>query len=440
MRVLLVQPPLDPTTSQLSTLGIPEPLGLEYVAATIPEHEVRILDLRVSGSLEAEISSFSPDIVGVSSMTANLPRSLELLRRAKSCDSGIFTVIGGHHPTLLPADCQVEDVDFIVRGDGEQCFGQLVRAIESRGSFESIPGICYRSGSEWHTNDPKSTLPLDKYPVPNRKLTEKNRSAYFRVSLGPIISALTSKGCSRRCHFCAIWRFYQGKYRKRRAESVVAELSEQPEMTIDFVDDDAFANLNHMENLRKVVSRELPGRTFRFYARADAIVRDPGLFERWANAGMKYVLIGLESFKNEELRDMNKSLTAAQNIQALSILKGIGIGVIGFLIVRPDFLVDDFKYLADTVEKLEILQPVYGTLTPFPGTTLFNNMKNKLITDNWEHFDGIHAVVETALPRNEYYHQLANLYRRSYSGYPKPTDGSVPWFEKLAEAIENIGD
>jgi len=74
MRILLVQPPLDPTTSMLNRLGLAEPLGLEYVAASVQDHEVMILDLRVGGSLENEIESFHPHIVGVSSLTLRFIR------------------------------------------------------------------------------------------------------------------------------------------------------------------------------------------------------------------------------------------------------------------------------------------------------------------------------------------------------------------------------
>jgi len=439
MRVLLVQPPFDPTTSKLSAIGIPEPLGLEYIAAAIPDHDVRILDLRVEGSIEEAIKDFDPRVVGCTAVTASVKCALALLRAAKKINPEIVTVIGGHHPTLRPGDCQVEPVDVIVRGEGENPLAGLVSCVEAGRSFTAVDGIVHRSDGEWTSNPRGDLVALDEYRFPARALTESMRHAYFRVGLGSILSAVSSRGCTRRCHFCSIWRFHHGKYRRRSPENVVAELASRPELVLDFMDDDSFGDIKAMERLRQLVVDELPGRTFRFFVRSDTVVRSPDLFERWAGAGMKYALVGLESFRDEELRDLNKSATAEQNVKALEILKSVGIGVLGYLIVRPDFTEDDFERLGDTVEELGILQPVFGTLTPFPGTVLFDQMQDRLVTTDWEHFDGFRAVVETALPRPEYYRRLADLYRRTYRGTGPASEGEeLPWYETLARAIELI--
>jgi radical SAM superfamily enzyme YgiQ (UPF0313 family) len=439
MRILLVQPPLDPTTSKLSALGIPEPLGIEYVAAAVPEHETRIVDLRIGGSLIEEIERFDPEMVATTALTASVPRALELLKTAKRMDSKMITVIGGHHPTLRPLDCQNDAVDVVVRGDGECPFAELVSRLSSHKSLDAVAGISYREDGRWRTNPPAPLCHLDDYSFPARHLTEHARYAYFRVGLGPIVTAISSRGCTHRCHFCSIWRFHGGRYRKRSPASVVAELSRTTEKAVDLVDDDSFADLLHMERLGELVASELPGRIFRFLVRSDAVLRAPALFGRWAEIGLKYALVGLESFRDDELRDMNKRATAEQNVKALEILKDAGIRVIGYLLVRPDYHVDDFARLADAVETLGIAQPVFATMTPFPGTVLYEQMKDRLVTDDWEHFDGFRAVVETALPRSDYYHNLANLYRRAYSVQPAPTGGEgLPWYEKLARAIEGI--
>jgi radical SAM superfamily enzyme YgiQ (UPF0313 family) len=444
MKILLVQPPLDPTTSKLSTLGLAEPLGLEYLAAALPDHDVQILDLRVGGSLSGAMTQLEPRLVGTTAVTAGLPRALEILGSAKQLDPRVVTVIGGHHPTLRPGDCQVDPVDIIVRGDGEQTLAEVAACLEAGRSLAPVTGIVFRRDGQWQANPRRNLPPLDDYAEPARHLTATSRHRYHRVGLGPILSAISSRGCTHRCTFCSIWRFHNGKHRKRSPESVVAELAARPEPTIDFVDDDSFSDVEHMERLRQQVAKELPGKVFRFFVRADTVVEVPDLFERWAETGLRYALVGLESFRDEELRDLNKQATAAQNVQALEILQQAGIGVMGFMIVRPDFVAEDFDRLGDRVEELGILQPVFGTLTPFPGTVLYETMKDRLVTANWEHFDGFRAVVETALPRDEYYHRLANLYRRAYGtsqdGPPKPPDGELPGYELLARAIESLED
>lgn len=449
MKILLVQPPLDPTTSKMGALGLAEPLGLEYLAAALPSHDVQILDLRVGGSL-SDAMRLEPRLVGTTAVTAGLPRALEILESAKQLDPRVVTVIGGHHPTLRPEDCQTDAVDIIVRGEGEQTLAEVATCLEAGRPLAPITGITFRRDGQWQANPRRDLPPLDDYAEPARHLTETSRHRYHRVGLGPILSAISSRGCSHRCTFCSIWRFHNGKHRTRSVANVVAELAARPEPTIDFVDDDSFSDVEHMERLRQRVAKELPGKIFRFFVRADTVVAEPALFQRWAETGLRYALVGLESFRDEELRDLNKQATAAQNVRALEILQQAGVGVLGFMIVRPDFVAEDFDRLGDKVEELGILYPVFGTLTPFPGTVLYEQVKDSLVTTDWEHFDGFRAVVETALPRAEYYHRLANLYRRAYGAAqsappeppepPGPPETEPPWYEQLARAIETLED
>jgi len=150
-------------------------------------------------------------------------------------------------------------------------------------------------------------------------------------------------------------------------------------------------------------------------------------------------LIGLESFRDEELQQIDKRATADENRHALRILKEHHVGAVGYLIVRPDYRQDDFDRLAESVDELAIEQPIFTTLTPFPGTVLFEQLKDQLVLHDWDAFDGLTAVLPTALPRPEFYHQLANLYRRAYSRrMPVASTEGVPWFEQLARAIEEI--
>lgn len=438
MRILLVQPPLDPKTSKIAAMGMAEPLGLEYLAGALPEHDVRILDLRVAGSLEQELLGFDPDLVGVTALTASLPAALGLLADAKRLKPEVATVIGGHHPTLRPDDCRTDQVDVIVRGDGEQALAELVRAIESGSKLGAVAGIEFQLAGEWTSTPSPPLAPLDRYPLPARHLTAGTRPAYQRVGMGPILSALTSRGCTRRCRFCSIWRFHGGKYRSRSAEAIVAELEGRSERFIDFVDDDSFGNLANMDRFRELSAARLTDRQFRFFVRSDTVARKPDHFRRWADRGLRFASIGLESFREQDLREYHKSATVAQNFQAIEVLKQCGIRIIAFVIIHPNYLADDFDRVLEMVQRLELFQVIYATLTPYPGTLLYEQVREQLVSTEWSHFDGFRAVLETALPRGEFYHRLAELYRRTYAGATTRADsGPQPWFEQLADAIEN---
>ena len=131
MRILLVQPDyVEGIGFRLAAL--PEPLHLEMIAATVSEHEVRILDMRLDAGLEAAVESFAPDLVGITALTTEVYSALEVAQRVKSMSPEIFVVAGGHHASLLPEDFQVAEVDAIAIGEGEQVFPQLVAALAGR--------------------------------------------------------------------------------------------------------------------------------------------------------------------------------------------------------------------------------------------------------------------------------------------------------------------
>ncbi|HCJ66170.1 MAG TPA: B12-binding domain-containing radical SAM protein, partial [Elusimicrobia bacterium] len=104
MRVLLVQPPLNSNIIGAGLLYLQEPLALETLAASIPHHEVKILDMRIEPNLEEELNSFQPEIVGVTAYTPEVYIASDILQKVKNWNPEVLTVVGGQHATLLPGD------------------------------------------------------------------------------------------------------------------------------------------------------------------------------------------------------------------------------------------------------------------------------------------------------------------------------------------------
>ncbi|HEM61978.1 MAG TPA: cobalamin B12-binding domain-containing protein, partial [Chloroflexi bacterium] len=109
MRVLLVQPPESQTVVGFSKFGCPEPLALEILAASVRDHEVEILDMRMDRDLERRLRRFGPQVVGVTGYTPTVPQMLAVCRSTKELDPFIITVVGGYHATLCPEDFDTPD-------------------------------------------------------------------------------------------------------------------------------------------------------------------------------------------------------------------------------------------------------------------------------------------------------------------------------------------
>ena len=136
MRVLFINPP-ECAASGLMDLAAFEPLGLELLAASLaPRHETRLLDLVFEKrDVESAIADFKPGMVCMGCFTSQVYAVRELLRRAKRCDPGLVTVVGGYHPTFMPGDFDEPFVDAVGIGPGVPALAELADTLEAGGDW-----------------------------------------------------------------------------------------------------------------------------------------------------------------------------------------------------------------------------------------------------------------------------------------------------------------
>ena len=415
MKILLIQPPISPVDFAAGRLVLNEPLALEIIAACVPNHEVRILDMRLGDDLEKELSTFQPDIVATTSYTAGVYAATDILKKVKIYNQRILTIIGGHHATLMPQDFNREFIDVIVIGEGEITFPELIETYEAKRDLGKVKGLALpREGKLVFTSPREIMADLDVAPFPARHLTEKYRQRYFRGAWQPIASIYTSRGCPYRCDFCAMWKVARGKYRVRDPERVVDELAGIEEEYIDVVDDNTLHDVRRAERMYQAIKKRGIRKKYKLYARSDTVVRHPEIIKKWREIGLELILIGFESFRDEELRAHKKQNTTKNNQDAIRILHTQGIEIAAYFLIDPDYTVSDFLALGDYVDRLNLTHPVFTILTPFPGTELFEKRKPKLTNWNYELFDFCHSLLPTKLPIKIFHECLANLYWRCY--------------------------
>ena len=167
MRILLVQPsPFEDRRLGLeNSIWLSEPVALLSVAAMVPEHEVKILDMRLEKpqALPNEIRVFQPDIIGTTAMTTDAYQAKAVLRLARELAPKALTIIGGHHCTMLPSFYDKPYVDVIVKGEGEIIFRDLVdrwQAMLSEGKKHDLSVLEGVEGVELYQKDkPRACTP-----------------------------------------------------------------------------------------------------------------------------------------------------------------------------------------------------------------------------------------------------------------------------------------
>ncbi|MCD6331074.1 MAG: cobalamin-dependent protein, partial [Thermoplasmata archaeon] len=164
MKILLISPPTDSVIKRVvGTTG--PPLSLAYLASMVrDEHDVIIVDPIAEelsfDDVKERIKKFDPDVIGITATTSMILDAYKVAEMAKEINENVKVVIGGPHVTFLPKRTMEEckSIDFVIRGEGEITFSELIRAIEKGKDFKSIRGLSFRKGKTIVSNPPRELI------------------------------------------------------------------------------------------------------------------------------------------------------------------------------------------------------------------------------------------------------------------------------------------
>lgn len=431
MRILLVQPaPFEQGRVGLeNAVWLSEPAALTSLAAVLEaRHDVRILDMRLEAgdALPKVLADYRPELVGITSMTTDAYQARAVAYCAKALlGPEVFTIVGGHHPTLLPEDHDVECVDAVCIGEGEDTLTELVEHLASGGArdeLDHIDGLAYRRRDEFHVTSRRSQArQLDSFPAPARHLIDHYRPHYFFGVSGAMASIQTSRGCAFDCSFCAIWEFYEKKVRFLSPAAIADRMEAAPEKFIMFLDDNFLTHRGRIEELCDEIERRGIKKYWMIQGRTDFISANPDLMARMRDCGLAMVLSGYETNDDEALAAIQKETTRENNLRAAQILRSLGVLTTGIFMVRPDFEEKDFETFYAAINEMNVTIPLVVIHTPLPGTQDWRRDRDRLLTEDARLFDLLHAVVPTRLPRERFY----ELYASNISATMPSTRGSL---------------
>ncbi len=321
MKILLIKPPQNPN---LATNSLYEPLELEYLAASLRDSTVRILDMRIDRNLHKELLDFKPDLAGITAYTCDYNTVVGILKEIRLFDKSIRIVVGGHHATFMPNDFVLPDVDAIFLGYADSTFPQYINALGNTGKLREIPNIgIVEDNSVFFTGRDLTPPDLNSLPLPDRSLILKYRSKYHDSVRNRMSLLMTSRGCPFRCNFCACWKLMDGKYAARTPESIINELKSLPEEieVVYFSDDNTFNDIDRMWRLSELIKKNNIRKKLQMYARADTIIRNQALFKDLAGAGLQFLTVGIESFRDSDLDFYKKKTSVEMNTQCYSFFE-----------------------------------------------------------------------------------------------------------------------
>ena len=429
-KILLVNPHETTHGGGLTT----PPLGLLYIAGTLLNHrfDVQLIDGCLQGkeSIRSRITTWRPDIVGITCLTPGRKKALEVAQMTKNVDPNIRVVMGGVHPTIMYRQIleHYPFVDFVVLGEGEQTCLELA---EGKKPFE-INGLAYRAEGKVLTTASRTGVPnLDELPFPAwnlvdlRKYPAAGNGVIGGIDLAkePRASIIFSRGCTGSCNFCSswwIWREWRHRSPRNMADEIEVLYRTYGMRYFSFEDDTMTVDrVATLELCDEIVSRELKI-VFELTTRVDCV--DEAILGKLKEAGCYKIALGIETGSNVLLEKMGKKTDTATAERAIQLVKRAGISVTALLIVGN--VGETSETVSETVQFLRRTRPdelgSVGGLWILPGTMLYQACKRRGFIDDdfWLHDEPYKTYTLDFSPE-----QLAEFERRIY----RYDDGWVEW-------------
>jgi len=417
MNVLLLSMP--DAFEHMPPVAVRMPNGaLASLAGNVDDHHrVAIADLilaygRIRQTVERLILDLQPDVVGLSVMTFQRATALRIARLARSLRPEARIVVGGYDPSLAPRAYECSpDVDFIVRGEGERTFCELLRALERRTPVDGIPGLVFRADRGFVFNADRSIARLasDSPRLPNRRA----RVLTGYTLLGrPVDVVETSRGCTYDCSFCSIIEMRGRNFHPYAIERVLADIADARRSgarAIFLVDDNITLDIRRFEALcHAIVESGFDDVDYTVQAMTAPLAQHgPTLAPLMRRAGFRYVFLGIENILDQDLAFLKAAAKNARRgsgrapgnatIEAIDHLHRNGLFVVGGLIVgNPDDTRDSIEANLAFARRY-VDWPYIQHPTPYPGTPMTREFRDRglIVDDDVSHYDGTTAVVRT---------------------------------------------
>ena len=394
--------------------------GLTSLAGNLdPHHRVAVADLilaqrSVRATVEKLVAEWQPQVLGLSVMTFQRKTAFKIIQLVRALRPGIRVVVGGYDPSLAPDPYMALEagVDFIVRGEGDVTFRELIRALESSQAFDSVAGLTYRRPSgDWRHNPQRPVHGLDNGDIRLPKRSARVLQGYTMLGK-PIDVIETSRGCTFDCSFCSIIAMRGRNFHTYTFDRVLADIRDAREhgaQTLFMVDDNITLNVHRFEALcQAIVEAGLHDIEYFVQGMTSAIANHgETLAPLMRKAGFKYVFLGIENILEDDLDFLRASAknrarergqtTGNATLKAIEHLHRNKMYVVGGLIVgNPNDTRESVNANLEFARRY-VDWPYIQHPTPYPGTPMTEDFRrqNLVVNERLEEYDGTTAVVRT---------------------------------------------
>ncbi len=441
MRIVLIHPNYHSGGAEIA--GNWPPAWVAYLTGYLKAggyHDITFIDAMThhlsDDQVRERLVALQPDVVGCTAITPAIYKAEGLLKIAKEVNPQTVTVLGGIHGTFMYPQVLKEApwIDAIVRGEGEQVFLNLVRAVDD-GSWARDPlvvrGIALLSDGKVVATPAEPTIEdLDRI-TPDWGILEWDKYIYIPMGVRVAIPNF-ARGCPFTCSFCSQWKFWRD-YRIRDPKKVVDEIEDlvknhQVGFFILADEEPTIHRKKFIQFCEELIARDL-GVLWGINTRVTDILRDEKLLPLFRKAGLIHVSLGTEAAAQLKLDRFNKETTIAQNKKAIQLLREAGI------VTEAQFIVGLENETAETLEETYLMardwnpdMANWAMYTPWPFSDLFQELGDKVEVFDFEKYNFVTPIMKPdAMERGELLDRVMNNYRRffmnkSFFQYPWEKD------------------
>jgi radical SAM superfamily enzyme YgiQ (UPF0313 family) len=372
------------------------PLGLMYIQAAVEKrssYKAEICDPVVDDldypEFEEMLKRYPLDLVGISTYTHSLPDVQMTVNLVRKLAPSARIVLGGPHCAMFPDYAiQLQAIDAIVTGDGEDAFLEIAKAHDAGRDLSGIPGVWWKTASGETVKNPErpSTRDLTAYPWPDRSRS-RYKDYYLPGTKQPMVTtAITSRGCPHSCPFCLT---YKKQYRVREIDDILDEMEHCLSLGITevhFIDDLFTPNSQWVLKFCDAIERRKLKFNWGYKTTIAGTTREQ--IRRCAETGCTKIHFGVESANNEGLEVLGKHCDTDDVHRVFKWCREEGVRSVAYIMLAGphERTMDDAIKNVDEMIKLDADFAVFAVFSPYPGTESFADGAKKGLyeADCWD--------------------------------------------------------
>ena len=426
-KVLLITPPYH--SGVVESAGRWPNLGFVYIAGHLENagFQVEIYDAMSKfdtfDQITEKIKASNADFIGVTAITATINDSIKVMEIAKQQLPDVTTFLGGVHPTFCYEEILTQNpktVDYCILGEGELTAPDLLTAHRENADMKKVDGIAFCDNGQVIRTKPRQFVEDLDTLIPAWHLVDWTDYPLYFIEDSTVAIVSSSRGCIHTCTFCSQHKFWQGSYRERNAEKFVAEIEHLATtygINVFFIADEFPTNSRERwERILDLLIEKQLGLHILLETCVDSIIRDHDILDRYRQAGVLFIYVGVEATSDEKLDEFKKGTKFEDSKKALHLIRDAGMIVESSLILGiPNETPESIKETFELAKVYDADFMHFLLLAPWPYADMYDSLKPYIEIWDYSKYNLVEPIIKPKeMTRDELMKHVLKCYRNYY--------------------------